>query len=88
MNVADFEPLFAMIEKAVDAHPKLDRLLNKAMPETATIKVSRYGFSAEITVKLNGSRKRPSEIMGAGDTAEEAAQKLVESLDYWAEAIK
>jgi hypothetical protein len=41
-----------------------------------------------VLVKLKGSRKKPSEITGTGDTASAAIDHLITGLDYWAQALE
>lgn len=95
-----FDELFTKVEKAIDAHPSLSRvgLGNKAidlsnLPKPTMIHepkmvVTRGWFVIEILVKLKGSRKRPTEIWGRGETPEEAVEELIDSLDHWVTAIK
>jgi len=85
-----FEDLFARIEDAVDAHPKLTRKLRASNLglETAKLSVDRLGWSAVIRVKLKGSRKSPYEIHHHGETQEAAVRGLIDGLDHWAEAMK
>jgi hypothetical protein len=81
MNTAtDFEPLFARVEEMIKTHGKFA----VAPGHTLRFTVNRYGWSVDILVKLVGSRKRATEICGRGDTAEEAVEKLGQSLDHWA----
>jgi hypothetical protein len=90
MSPADLEPIFAKVEAAINAHPKLRRvgsLASKTLGQPE-VTVSRLGCDVHIQVKLQGSRKRPSKINGTGETVEEAADKLISLLDLWAEAIK
>lgn len=84
----EFEPLFTKVEAAIDAHPLLRRMIENPVHCSPTFKVTRLGYWIEIQVKREGSRKRASEICADGNTAAEAADKLIAGLDYWAEAIK
>lgn len=84
MNTMDFEPLFKKVEAAIDEHPKLDRVLGGE----PRFDIDRLGVTVKIRVALKGSRKRPSDISGTGDTTEEAVEKLITGLDHWAEAIR
>lgn len=84
----EYEALFARVEKAVDDHPLLCRITDNPILCQATLKVSRLGYAIDILVKRTKSRKRPMEITGHGDTAEEAAVSLIGALDHWAEALK
>lgn len=93
-----FDQLFNRIDAAVDAHPKLSRvaingkLVTRTTPtsliDEAKIEVTRTGCTARIRVKLRGSRKRAMDISGDGDTPEQAAAKLIDGLDIWAQAIE
>jgi len=75
-------PLFAAIEAAVDAHPRLRRSEHN---NEASMTVSRDGWTARISVK--GSNKKPHEISNTGATPEEAANKLIAGLDIWAQVL-
>lgn len=79
----NFEPLFQKVEAAIDAHPKLERV---TLGEPG-FNVDRGGWTVKIRVHLKGSRRKPTDINGSGDTPEEAVEKLVETLDIWAQAI-
>jgi hypothetical protein len=79
----NFEPLFKKVEDAIDAHPKLSRV---TLGEPS-FNVDRGGWSVKIRVALKGSRKKPTEVHGEGETPEEAVEKLVNGLDIWAKAI-
>lgn len=79
----DFEPLFQKVEAAVDEHPKLERV---TLGEPG-FNVDRGGWTVKIRVHLKGSRKKATDIHGAGDTPEAAVEKLIGSLDIWAQAI-
>jgi len=78
-----FSELFDKVEAAVDAHPKLVR---KPSWEAKMV-IDRDGCTCRIRVKLEGSRRRPMEIGENGGTPERAAEKLVRSLDYWAQSL-
>jgi len=81
----DFEPLFKKIETAIDSHPRLVRVSGcVGEPEFS---VTRLGYSVVIPVKVQGSRKKPSNINASGESFEEAADKLIEQLDLWAEVL-
>jgi hypothetical protein len=87
MNI-DLDALFSKVEAAVDAHGKLRRIHKDNPHFSPEFSVNRGGWSVEIWVKLEGSRKKPSQICGRGHTPNEAADHLIDSLDHWAEAIK
>ena len=79
----DFEELLRRIETAVDAHP----LLKRDPLSDPVFRISRLGATAEVRVKLIGSRKKPTGITGTGDTAEEATNHLIDGLDLWAQVL-
>jgi hypothetical protein len=81
MKALDLEPLFAMVDKAIAEHPKLRRAGD---PQFV---IDRLGVTVKIRVSLVGSRKRPHDISGDGETTEEAVEKLISTLDLWAQAI-
>lgn len=68
----------------IDAHPRLTRPVSR-VPH---LRISRDGATMHAWVKVRGSRKiRPDDITGHGDTPDEAADKLIASLDHWAAAL-
>lgn len=82
---AGLEDAFQRLEKAIDAHDRLERIHGpKGEPDMA---FTRLGGTISILVKLKGSRKRPTKITGNGDTLDAALEDLVRGLDMWAEAI-
>jgi hypothetical protein len=93
-----FDDLFTRLEAAIDAHPLLARvgLGGKIVtPDTPVshihepvMSVRRVGYTVRVLVKLKGSRKKPSEITGTGETAEAAIDHLITGLDYWAQALE
>jgi predicted RNase H-like HicB family nuclease len=82
---ASLEEAFRRLEKAIDAHNRLERV-NGPQGEP-DMRYSRLGGTISILVKLKGSRKRPTKITGNGDTLDAALEDLVNGLDTWAEAI-
>ncbi len=90
----DIVPLFHRIEVAIDEHPLLQRHFVKVgvgkspfyMGEPS-FRVARSGWTVLIPVSLKGSRKKPTEVSGVGETPEAAADKLIANLDFWARAI-
>ena len=84
----DLNPIFCKVEEAIDAHPKLRRITkeNPVMAEPE-ISASRFGWIVTIFVKLEGSRKKAFKISGQGESPQEAAEKLVSSLDFWVQAV-
>jgi hypothetical protein len=86
MNAMDnLNGVFARIEAAIDAHPKLKRL-DSIVGEPEVV-LSRFGATVRIRVKLNGSRRSVCPIHADGDSIESAADNLVRGLDVWAEVI-
>ncbi len=81
----DFEHLFVSVEAAIDAHPHLKRV--PGIMGEPDLHVSRLGYTILIPVTLKGSRRKPIKISGDGNTAEEAAESLIDRLDHWAQAI-
>jgi hypothetical protein len=81
---SNWEKILYAVEKAIDQHTKLKRVSESKLGFTR----SGPHFDIRATVRLIGSRKRPMEISAYGDTPEEAAEKFIEGLDYWAEALK
>ncbi len=79
----NLEPLFKQVEAAIDAHPKLERV---TLGEPS-FNVDRDGWTVKIRVHLKGSRKKPTDIHGAGEAPEAAVEKLIGSLDIWAQAL-
>lgn len=84
-----FETLFKQIENALDTHPVLERdalavKYNLGSPE---FRICRLGFTVVVRAHKRGSRKKPSEISGTGDTAELAVAHLIDGLDHWAEVL-
>jgi hypothetical protein len=76
----DLLALFSDIERAIEKQGKFQKVF------APDFKMSRDGCSFTIKVKLKGSRKRPSEITGHGESPWEAATKLISDLDHWVEA--
>lgn len=81
MHANEFEPLLEKVAAAIDNHPKLHRA------GEPSFNIDRLGVSVKILVKLAGSRKKATGISGTGDTTEEAVEKLISTLDIWAQAI-
>lgn len=82
----NLEAIFAPVEAAIDAHAELDRIGDiRGEPRLV---ISRHGVQLRIRVKLLGSRRKPEEIYAVATTPEEAGRKLVEDLDFWAQAIR
>lgn len=94
LNAISFETLFLKAEAAIELHPKLRGGVREIGGEWGCypeLRVGRLGWTFQMTVALEGpkgSRKRPTDITADGDTPEVAVQKLIASLDYWAEAMK
>ena len=86
MTTGELEKVFARIEAAIDAHPKLKRAEGWSGGD-ATLHLSRLGVTVRIKVKLKGSRRKPVEITGSGDSIELAADSFVNGLDVWAEVL-
>lgn len=84
MTTCPFEAEFAAVEAAIEAHAQLE-LADEPAP---LMSIDRHGARMRIRVKLQKSRKRPVEIAEFGDTPAEAAARLIQSLDYWAGAMK
>lgn len=80
----DLEPLYQKLEAALDAHPRIERIKN-VMGEPC-IEFSRSGVTARVKVMVAPKRK-PQEIQEHADTAPEAVDRLIKTLDFWAEAI-
>lgn len=83
----EYEDLFIKLEAAVDAHPRLRRLPEQVTAEPE-IRVSRYGYTAEIRAQLKGSRSKKG-LLIHGDSeisASAAVDDLIASLDHWASA--
>jgi len=86
---SEYEDLFVRLEAAVDAHPRLRRMPQRVDAEPE-IRVSRYGYTAEIRVQLKGSRSKKG-YLAQGDSevsASEAVDDLIRSLDHWASALE
>ena len=78
-----FVPLLDRIELTLAKHGRLAVRPGWA----ASFNVDREGFTARVMVVLKKSRRRPFQIHESGATAEEAAEKLIASLDTWAHII-
>jgi len=81
----DLETLFVSVETAIHNHPTL---LLVTHPTSPYLVLSRMGSTLKVLVKLQGSRKKPTEIWGEGDTPTEAAADLIRTLDFWAQSIR
>ncbi len=80
----DIDALCSRVESAIDAHPRLMRSLTRG----PHLRWGRDGATMVALVKLRGSRKiKLDSITGRGDTPEDAADKLIASLDNWATAL-
>ncbi len=82
-----FDDLFTKLEQAIDAHPAFVRLPAGDPSREPVMLVERGSFSVRIRVRVQRSRKKPSEIWGRGDTAEEAVDDLIAGLDPYAQAM-
>ena len=72
------------VERAVDQHKRLVRASHASLVFTR----HEPKFTVSIDARVRGSRKKPAAICGGGSSPEEAAKKLIEQLDAWAEAIQ
>lgn len=72
------------VEKAVDQH----RRLRRTSPASLVFTRHDPRFKVIVDARVAGSRKKPSTIHGGGDSAEEAAERLIERLDIWAETLE
>lgn len=78
------EAILYAIEKALDQHTGLVR------KGPASLVFTRHAprYTVTVNARARGSRKKDVPIHGSGDTAEDAAEELIEQLDIWAEALK
>ena len=90
---SNFGALIAKIENAVDAHPELTRERRGGRgKEEAELTFRNGEWTARCgcrnrLAKGRGSRLMDS-VMADGDTPEEAVDKLVEMIPFWAEGMK
>ncbi len=83
-STMDLLPVFEKIETAVDAHPQLTRSDDGTEAELI---VCRACWVASIWVKGPNKRKRPREIKASGSTPGDAANNLINELDFWAKSM-
>jgi len=88
-----FNALITKIENAVDAHPELTRQRpGKRGFEEAELTFSGGEWTARCGCRNKLSKGRGSRLMDSvlarGDTPEEAVDKLVEMIPFWAEGMK
>lgn len=88
-----FDVLIARIENAVDAHPELTRTRRGGRGTEAAELTFRHGsWVARCGCRNKLAKGRGSRLMDSvhaeGDTPEEAVDKLVEMIPWWAEGMK
>ena len=88
-----FGALITRIEKAVDAHPELTReRRGKRGFEEAELTFSHGAWTARCGCRNRLAKGRGSrlmdQVMAHGETPEEAVDKLIEMIPFWAEGMK